>query len=399
MRWSLDVYMALHLHQISIPGDVLPNLRHINLEMMGSMEAPMSQLPFILSRSVTSISSHLGWQISHDDMVDHSLSFLSYLPSMCPQVTSISIQSRQPLPTVLIEPISHCVHLRTFHCLQPIPVDIALQLAKLPNLEDLSLNLDEESGHIPVSSSSQAPYQHTFDSLQSLGLTSEFIQSPLGPFLLSCQFPSLEVFQMTLGPETPLFPVLNALRNRCTPDTLHTVDVTGQPEDEIDFADIRPLLSFRGLQYVDLFVVPVMDDHALGEMASAWPQLKRLMLGGLRSDTVPKITLSGLIPLVKHCPKLESLSISLDARNPPFSQDQTPGSGVSNPILHSAHFFRSPIDQCYKVAAFLSGIFPNLKSVRADFVEEDGGSDDWKAVNQAIEVFAAVRTQERQTSS
>ncbi len=168
---------------------------------------------------------------------------------------------------------------------------------------------------------------------------------------------------MDLKSANILCQVLGALRDHCTPDALRTLTMSSKADDEIDLPAIQPSLVSHGLQHVEFSIVIVMDDYALEQLALAWPRPSKLVLEGPCSEVIPSITLSGLLPLMKHCPELELLSITLDSRHPPFSENRRPGNGISNPHLRNVVFLGSPIDQCYKVAAFLSGIFPNLKDV------------------------------------
>jgi hypothetical protein len=79
-------------------------------------------------------------------------------------------------------------------------------------------------------------------------------------------------------------------------------------------------------------------------------------------SAVPKMTLEGLIPLVKNCPQLEILDIPMNVR--PF--DPTLLDGVCNTKLSHLGFSHSPIKSPLQVFRSLTRMFPNLKSVSYD---------------------------------
>ncbi|KAJ7606471.1 hypothetical protein DFH06DRAFT_1348010 [Mycena polygramma] len=59
-----------------------------------------------------------------------------------------------------------------------------------------------------------------------------------------------------------------------------------------------------------------LDDGTLSDIARAWPNLEKLVLGSYASY-VPQCTLLGLYTLGTHCPRLSAAELTLDASNVP----------------------------------------------------------------------------------
>jgi hypothetical protein len=79
---------------------------------------------------------------------------------------------------------------------------------------------------------------------------------------------------------------------------------------------IRPLFSCRMVQAVALVFdfVEVLDDTWLLGAAAAWPLLEILKLGtsNYPKTQTPKMTFTGLVSLIKACPRLHDIRLILD---------------------------------------------------------------------------------------
>ena len=150
-------------------------------------------------------------------------------------------------------------------------------------------------------------------------------------------------------------------------------------------------LRFHELESIELFLPTILDDHASMQLAVAWPRAKSVFL------MESKMTLLGLIPFAQSCPRLTELSLPLNACRPPFSQESRPGNGVSSTSLRYLCVGASPVNEPYKVAAFLSGLFPKLEQLAHTGKREPYGKV-WDDVEQAVHVFVAVRMQERRAT-
>jgi hypothetical protein len=181
-----------------------------------------------------------------------------------------------------------------------------------------------------------------------------------------------------------------------------------EEDRSITFGVLSPLLVFTDLSEVSIevnheFHIGTKD---LQVMASKWPHLQTLALISLRpSEYWPQITINDITSLVQHMPSLENLAISIDASEVCLNA-QKPGGGVRNEKTRTLGVLHSPIGSPGKVAAFLSDIVPNLRSINVFQYDEDDGPNDfeelerkWKEAEEYVKLFSLVRTQERMSQS
>jgi len=119
--------------------------------------------------------------------------------------------------------------------------------------------------------------------------------------------------------------------------------------------------------------------------------LKSLQLDG--DWPVPrKVTLEGLVPFARWCPKLEVLQLTLDSTILPEGRDR-PGGGFCNTNLMLLVLGDSELaeENVKDVAAFLSDLFPSLVEILSHGVEVE----EWENVAELIPTFVEVRQQER----
>jgi hypothetical protein len=120
---------------------------------------------------------------------------------------------------------------------------------------------------------------------------------------------------------------------------------------------LRPLFSLSALEDLSLSFPFLKDlnDSWLSDAAAAWPSLEHICV----HSVVSKMTLTGLVPLIKKCPQLQSLSLSLDAKPvKPALLD-----GVYNINICRLSFYGSTISSPLQVFRSLIRMFPNLQSV------------------------------------
>ncbi|KAJ6616656.1 hypothetical protein B0H10DRAFT_2390028 [Mycena sp. CBHHK59/15] len=129
---------------------------------------------------------------------------------------------------------------------------------------------------------------------------------------------------------------------------LHEHEVADLIERMVTADSLKPLLSFTNMVWLKFEAAHGidLDDSMLRQMALAWPQLQSLHLSPrLQSAAyIPQITLSGLIPLAQHCPRLASLAIMLNAivTTDPYSTEK-PGGGIRNTALVELDVGESPL--------------------------------------------------------
>lgn len=138
-----------------------------------------------------------------------------------------------------------------------------------------------------------------------------------------------------------------------------------------------PLLPFINLSEIQLNLETIvhLDDDDLRSMSIAWPHLKILSVYERRTGALPSVTLGGIIALATACPKLEELTLRVDALSssgiPNFSQagDFVPAEG-----LRFLDVCTSPVGAPHVVAPLLVTAFPNLAELHFGwlYVQRDG---------------------------
>ncbi|KAJ7495526.1 hypothetical protein FB451DRAFT_1478426 [Mycena latifolia] len=181
--------------------------------------------------------------------------------------------------------------------------------------------------------------------------------------------------------------------------------------DQINMYCVRgdmllPLFSFANLVSVTL-VHPVgfdLDDAIVLGMAHAWSRIESLaLLAGSFRHVHPRVTLEGLSAFAEHCPRLRSLSMTLDATMVPKLRGNDKKPRVTQESLTCVDVYLSLISKPGRVAVFLSAIFPELRWIstsydeRLDEMEEDDADEPiveqevvdshvlWKAVEDALQ--------------
>ncbi|KAJ3478849.1 hypothetical protein NLI96_g9473 [Meripilus lineatus] len=402
LEWSQSVLTSLHLHQSFIRRDLLPNLREFKYVRADKSQCAFPQIPLLLTRSlkVVDVEISVNNNPGQPKDIEWIQSFTSYLPNASPEMEHIRLSAcnanwgyGSSEVVIDIQPLTSFSHLRSFICeLQVGKLATAVQLAQLPKLEELSLDFDPR--HFPHRAPPEDfPHPFIFPRLKSLACT-------LSPqFLQACRFPALQSF--TIKHLDGLRDSLNALREHCTPGLMREVTIDC-PEtlNRLSFPeDMQGLLDLPALERVTIQGYGWgLGDQALETIALAWPNLRSL---DLRDNYRSKpTTLLGLVPLVKHCPDLVSLSVSISFRQPSIAPTDLAGIRCSNPHLDYLHFQDSIINEleCDPVASLLSRLFPNLRRIRLYewglIGEPPKGIEKWSRVEGLLKGFAGAGAQE-----
>ncbi|KAF8349641.1 hypothetical protein F5887DRAFT_1235759 [Amanita rubescens] len=157
------------------------------------------------------------------------------------------------------------------------------------------------------------------------------------------------------------------------------------------FQTISPLLHFRNISEFkhSRFCILDLEDNDVASIARAWPRLKSFIIHSAHAVR-SRLTLHALLPLAKHCPKLEILAMAINATRIGTYREK-PGRGFCGMRLRELLVFNSPIwdSELPHFAAFISDIFPNVR------VSSDGVySSRYYQVNMMIPAFVEVRRQE-----
>ncbi|KAJ7879814.1 hypothetical protein B0H13DRAFT_2345926 [Mycena leptocephala] len=96
-----------------------------------------------------------------------------------------------------------------------------------------------------------------------------------------------------------------------------------------------------------------------------------------------------LHPISRHCPRLQHLSLTIDASN--VEMDHPAGTPrVVQSTLAFWHAQDSPINSSVHVAELLSSIFPSLSEIYTSM-----DKDEWEQVGNLVPTYATIRAHER----
>ncbi|KAJ7893793.1 hypothetical protein B0H13DRAFT_2339527 [Mycena leptocephala] len=137
----------------------------------------------------------------------------------------------------------------------------------------------------------------------------------------------------------------------------------------------RPLFSFTQLRSVELQVPGGydLDDEIISDLARSWCNIEELQLRSPAVHQPPACTLLSLEAFARHCPRLQLLSITLDATIVPETDlEGTSIQCVRQDTLTSLDVGYSRISDPNSVATFISSNFGNLRSLTSRLSEGDG---------------------------
>jgi hypothetical protein len=161
-------------------------------------------------------------------------------------------------------------------------------------------------------------------------------------------------------------------------DTTVPLQVDDSDVETSVFNIFRPLFACTQLKSIllDFGITNYLGDSWLSDASCAWPLLQSLKLAAIQR-TFPRMTLSGLVALVKHCPDLIELNLPLDVK----PVDSASLDGICNHRFKSLRFGNSSIiTPPDEVVRSLTRMFPNLSSVTVAADDQDGLAEDleWK---------------------
>jgi len=155
-------------------------------------------------------------------------------------------------------------------------------------------------------------------------------------------------------------------------------DPTSEEFFNMDAHMFEHLSSFKQLRdlHLELFSFD-SDDNDLMKLAKSLPQLRSLVFSEADDlDKVPKCTFTGMQHLIQFCPKLERLTLRVDARRIPVFATQPDGEYPSGLHLTTLNLCNSPILNAEDVASYLTVLFPVLADFSTTYYHEEDDDDD-----------------------
>ncbi|KAJ7196211.1 hypothetical protein GGX14DRAFT_526861 [Mycena pura] len=397
------------------PEPLFPNIELLCWETSDAALFPHFRL-FIGPR-LTSLTVSTFQSTSH-------LSLLPALATQCPLLQEVVILTSDGLPgrceTVSLF-VKQLMRLESLEvpCLDAVALD---HLAKLPVLDFLHLDDQTPLSPIPeLASRTEVPSSCDIDILtltvtDARAVTEVLARLHASPIRrLVIQFPKNT-------PATAVREIHNGVAANCSHASLDTLsiapslapaDTAANPEQialyTVPGTHLFPLFTLTTLTSVTL-AGPVgldLDDAAAAEIARAWPRITTLDLAGSAFPHIPpRTTLRALLAFAWLCPHLWQLCLPMNAhRVPNWRKAQTAAEArPTQPCLECLYVGESPVGTPLDVAAYLSSIFPKLRSVSAgpvDSQDEPVGTElladrrKWKAVQAALPVLRKVRAEER----
>lgn len=306
---------------------------------------------------------------------------------LSPNIKRITLVMDGPIPKSfyrLIHTVKTLTHI-IFPCL-PTPLETIECLSHHPNLRQLwSVNIPKSNVHHFTTEAGRFPSLEDFCfSVPNWSSAAALMCQ------MQCRFTKLVILPINQGGE-----VLSSILDLTSCISQHpsqlsltnlifcTVYSTALGDD-VDGAAIssafEPLFNCTGLRefQVTSSVVAKLDDAWLMKASFAWPSLQRLILKNFYPEP-SEITLSGLVPLVKHCPDLVTLIVGLHAS--PISTHLL--KGVYNLELHDLMLGPSTIKSPGQVVRSLIRLFPSLEQVAFDSTTAVH-TEAWMTVNKIL---------------
>ncbi|EIW79846.1 hypothetical protein CONPUDRAFT_144977 [Coniophora puteana RWD-64-598 SS2] len=302
------------------------------------------------------------------------------------------------------------------HFESPVPfIPVLAMLATLPSLQYLNIRCRNLSLSFPSASVDRGT--NLFPQLTRLRLAGNACQ--IAHLMSSLHAPSLEVvvlcFEQCEGdnaiPQTIAY-MANWISNSAFPIRGVKLQFPEQyPPNLAAFKHLRPLFRFPTIQHFRLvcFPHPAFDDDQIDELSGAFSDLRTLSLlwssNKYHSGLDTRVTLMGLVSLLRNCPKLAELGLTVDVteEDTPHSRSDigTSAANVCQTSLTKWEVFDSFImeNDIQYVSRVLACTAPHLSEVvytaaeastwPHSVVEED--AEIWRQVNERLECCMEAR--------
>jgi len=274
-------------------------------------------------------------------------------------------------------------------------------VASHPTLEHLSWQSSCEDSPTGLSHWENS---HTSVSPSIKRLELELDDIPICTALLSTISPKATLTSIVIGigsncsPPRAVYDLLNVMHDHFHHSSITSIDLAGgisdygilSDEEKHDYllppSYLQPILAFSNVTHVELDFCGGLDldDESIRGIAMAWPCITSLYLGRQHSPNDSRATLLGLLSFAQYCPKLQVLSIMIDARMvPAILQEQS----VFSDALVELQVLDSPIRHPGPVTAFLSSVFPKLATIVTK--DEADYEEGWKQVQMVRDILTA----------
>ncbi|TFK47171.1 hypothetical protein OE88DRAFT_1728638 [Heliocybe sulcata] len=374
---------------------LLPNLRALTWDPhYREEESVFSFVEQLLAGSLTSLT--LRVLTSSQSTAPR---ILRLLPSRCPSIQSLVIEY-EGLNEDISEAIAECTYrlrqLRECEVYAPA-ADVALNhLAGLPHLRSLTV---WQCPHAPsLQSTSLSPtVLDSFAALEEISIRTEHITActTLARLISSHKMKSITFTYNEWASASLLRGCTRALSHLRRPSSLTTLSIAldkdaevpiNLPDAVVDDSLFRPLLVFSSLEIFELdpHCSFAIDDRLVETIAARWPRLRSLELMPQRClANTSRLTLNGLVPLVKNCPRLKTLCVPLEEHVSEPSLERVQGLHSDN--ITTLVVVSNTVEEPASVILFLAHLFPRLQVIEnwAES-EEEGTMSPWDAIETIV---------------
>jgi len=321
----------------------------------------------------------------------------SIIPYRSPNILRLNISSITGIP----RPCSSILQLVLgLHNLRSLSVDlkhrglherVTAQLGSLSALGSLKMSLIHAS-HLQFYTTALGQFLHLTEFSFAVD---NWVSAAAIMDSMDCRFTDLAVTTNREGSLSDLRTFTESMSRHTSLTSLTHLDLDGfettlSDADETYVENVfRPLFGFAGLKYVNLQfdVSAKFRDSWYTDAAAAWPSLETIYVCSPNMGPIKaKMTLAGLIPLVKHCTKLQSVKLRIDAQ--PFDPNQIE---VSNTSIQKLCLETYIIPSPREVFLSLIRIFPNLECVYQSSRLSGSVLWPWNGVNDMLHSLAVRR--------
>ncbi|KAF5377863.1 hypothetical protein D9615_006740 [Tricholomella constricta] len=378
------VWQVLNLTRPSSLAHLLPNLQTL---FWKASDEVFPYIRLLLSPTLKKLEVSMRVRVSSIGSNLLRPSVLPTLKELCPALVNITITSVNTMERVqgVSDSILHLDTLCSLHIEGSISIDALNHIAQFPSLQSFHFTISR--GMPPIDSVSGTGKFPALRRLELQGMELEWINDLLAAITVSV----IETVNL-------IFPLHNPTGWQALLTNLSLSHATlrilklkenghAGTDNSINSDTLRTLLACSYITHVSIHPAHKLDldDQLLQGFSEAWPHLRHLDLGYQDLWLKPyHITLKGLLPLVRGCPKLEHLELLLNATATNFSLATRPGMGTSSATLTTLKLGYSPVGDPAKVAAFLFDVFPNATTIT-------GNDEGWTETLDLFNLFKTMR--------
>ncbi|KAG5642651.1 hypothetical protein DXG03_002363 [Asterophora parasitica] len=199
---------------------------------------------------------------------------------------------------------------------------------------------------------------------------------------------SVDIIPLVSSPPGFIAFTNSLLHHRCLP-TLRSLTIRASKWNTVLTApEFRGLFVLHALEVLHISNITSheLDDTCIADAAPSWPSLEQFHIEAPEdigpTSIPPNVTLAGLIPLIRHCPELNSFSIPIHAK--PFDVNLLQP-GDRNMTIEYLHFEASTIEAPAAVYRRLLLMFPKLEWIVTHHLLANDDEEGWGYIREVLQ--------------